>query len=129
MLHLASKTLQKGPLICTAQWTIECTIRNLKQEIQQPSNYLANFANKGLQHTCVNALLVAFPELDDSNFLLPTTALNLENRYALLHKHDKTSVLPSHKTGAAILDFLGLYGGVAFYYLIGKLLTVLGKRN
>ena len=29
VLHLVPKTFLKGPLICYAQWTMECTIRNL----------------------------------------------------------------------------------------------------
>ena len=93
--------------VCTAQWTIECIIGNLKQEIRQPSNYLANFANEGLQCAYVNALLAALPELDDSRPSLPTTALDLGDGYAFLRKRDKLPVLPSHGTGPAILDFLG----------------------
>lgn len=107
VLHLASETLQKGPLICTAQWTIKRTIGNLKQEIRQPSNYLANFTNEGLRRARVNALLAALPELDDSRPSLPTTALDFGDGYALLQKCDKLPVLPSHGTGPAILDFLG----------------------
>ena len=110
VLHLASETLQKGPLICTAQWTIERTIGNLKQDIRQPSNYLTNFANEGLRRARVNALLAAFPKLDNPTSLLPTTALNLGNGYAFLRKCDRTPVLPSHGTSAAILDFLGQPG-------------------
>ena len=106
VLHLAPETFQKGPLICTAQWTIERTIGNLKQQIRQPSNYLVNFAKEGVRRARVNALLAALPELDNSQKGLPSGALDLGGGYALLRKRDKSPVYPSHGTGGAILDFL-----------------------
>ncbi|KAG1841458.1 hypothetical protein C8R48DRAFT_620168 [Suillus tomentosus] len=46
--HLAPETIQKGPPICYAQWTMERTIGNLGQEIRQPSNPHANLSKEGL---------------------------------------------------------------------------------
>ena len=106
ILHLGPETFQKGLPICTAQWMIERTIGNLKQEIRQPSNYLQNFAMEGLQRARVNALLAALPELDDSIRGFPLGAEDLGDGYALLQKCDKIPVLPSHGTMGAISQFL-----------------------
>ena len=40
--HQVTKAVQKGPLLCYAQWTMEHTIGNLAQEIWQPSKPFAN---------------------------------------------------------------------------------------
>jgi hypothetical protein len=42
--HLVCETVEKGPLICYFQWTMEHTIGNLGQEIRQPSNPYANLS-------------------------------------------------------------------------------------
>ena len=107
IVHLGPETFQKGPAICTAQWTIERTIGNLKYEIRQPSNYLANFANEGLRRARVNALLAMLPELDDATPRLPPSAVDLGDGYALLSKSDRYPVYPSHGTGGAVAVFLG----------------------
>ena len=107
IVHLGPETFQKGPAICTAQWTIERTIGNLKYEIRQPSNYLANFANEGLRRARVNALLAMLPELDDAKPRLPPSAVDLGDGYALLSKSDRYPVYPSHGTGGAVAVFLG----------------------
>ncbi|KIO02210.1 hypothetical protein M404DRAFT_148484 [Pisolithus tinctorius Marx 270] len=57
VLCLITETLQKGPPVCYAQWTMEQTIGNIGQEICQPSNPYANFAQEGVHHCQVNALL------------------------------------------------------------------------
>ena len=111
VLHLAPETFQKGPSICTAQWTIERTIGNLKQEIRQLLHYLANFAKEGVRRARVNALLAALPDLDQSEANhLRTIVVNLGEGYVLLHKRDKVPVLPSDGTGGAIWEFLGRNG-------------------
>ena len=48
VVHLVPKAIQKGPPICYAQWTMECTIGNLGQEIQQLSKPYANFTHEGV---------------------------------------------------------------------------------
>ena len=98
ILHLAPQTFQKGPPICSAQWTIERTIGNIKQEIRQPSNYLVNFMKEGVRCARVTALLAALPELADSHPRHPNGSFDLGNGYILLRKCDKNPVLPSHGT-------------------------------
>ena len=46
--HLAPDTVRLGPGVYTSQWTLERTIRNLGEEIKQPSNPYVNPANCGL---------------------------------------------------------------------------------
>ncbi|KIK74095.1 hypothetical protein PAXRUDRAFT_85022, partial [Paxillus rubicundulus Ve08.2h10] len=46
VVHLVVEAIQKGPPICYMQWTMERTIRNLGQEIRQPSQPYANLARE-----------------------------------------------------------------------------------
>jgi hypothetical protein len=97
---------QKGPGICTAQWTIERTIGNIKQEMRQPSNYLVNFMKEGVRRARVNALLSALPELIDSPPELPKHSLDLGNGHIFLRKCDRTPIQPSHGTAHAIITYI-----------------------
>lgn len=109
VLHLGPETFQKGPPICTAQWTMERTIGNIKRQIRQHSTYLANFSREGLRLARVNALLAALPELNtfsNVNSTLPARSLDLGNGYALLRKRDKQPVIPPGDTYAPIWEFL-----------------------
>ncbi|KAG2349710.1 hypothetical protein BDR05DRAFT_972677 [Suillus weaverae] len=82
-------THQTSPPICYAQWTMECTIGNLGQEIQQPSQ----------PYCMVNTLLSTMPNLDKPHKCLSDTAADLgEDRYAKL---------PVGEEAQAISDFLG----------------------
>jgi hypothetical protein len=100
ILHLAPQTFQKGPGICTAQWTIEQTIGNIKQEMRQPSNYLINFMKEGVRCARVN------PELIDSPPELLKHSLDLGNGYIFLRKCDRMPVQPSHGTAHAIITYI-----------------------
>ncbi|KAF9218516.1 hypothetical protein BS17DRAFT_666846, partial [Gyrodon lividus] len=84
VLHLAPKTIQTGPPVCYAQWTMECTIGNVKYNIWQHKNYQANFAQQGIQHRRINALLAVLPDLDETQKTLPCGAADLEDSYTLL---------------------------------------------
>lgn len=44
MDHLASEIVCVGSLSALAQWTMECTIGNLGQELRLPSNPYANLS-------------------------------------------------------------------------------------
>jgi len=49
VVHLVSETIFKGPPICYAQWTMECTIGNLGEQIRQPSKPFANLSREGVR--------------------------------------------------------------------------------
>lgn len=65
-----------------------------------------NFVNEGLRRAHINALLAAVPELDDSAPHLPSTAIDADNGYFLLHKSDKEPINPPDDTREAIWEFL-----------------------
>ncbi|KIJ57914.1 hypothetical protein HYDPIDRAFT_184253 [Hydnomerulius pinastri MD-312] len=107
VIHLAAETLQKGPPICYAQWTMERTIGNLKYDIRQPSNYQENFARLGVRRAKVNALLTAIPTLDDTKKGLPYGAISLGDGFVLLRKRDRNFVNPPDGTAQVISNFIG----------------------
>ncbi|KAJ8579693.1 hypothetical protein M405DRAFT_712474, partial [Rhizopogon salebrosus TDB-379] len=105
--HIISETIQKGPPICYAQWTMERTIGNLGQEIRQPSKPYANLSREGVRRCKVNTLLSVIPELDEPPKGLPEGAVDLGDGFALLRKRDKTSKNAVGVYAHAITTFLG----------------------
>ena len=89
LLHLAPKVTRIGPPICLSQWTMECTIRNLGEEIQQPSNPYANLSQHRLLRCQVNALTAMIPDLSPSPPSLPQGAIDLGQGYILLYTQDR----------------------------------------
>ena len=85
VLHLSAEIICKGPPICYAQWTMELTIGNVKTDMQQPSNYQANFMQQEIRITYINTLLSFLPTLKP-NPLLPCGSADLGNGYVLLCK-------------------------------------------
>ncbi|KAI6008097.1 hypothetical protein F5J12DRAFT_782341 [Pisolithus orientalis] len=92
--HLASEAVCVGLPICSSQWTMEHTIGNLGQEIQQPSDPFSNLAQQGIHRCQINALMAMLPNLDptseDAN---PCASEDLGNGYLLLPKHDKHAIV------------------------------------
>ena len=86
--HLASKAARVGSPICSSQWTMECTIGNLEQEIRQPSNPFANLTQQSIRRCQMNALKAMLPELNPQSSSIPRGATDLRNGYILLLKHD-----------------------------------------
>jgi hypothetical protein len=43
-MHLPHEVIRLGPPICSSQWTLECTIGNLGEEIKQHSNPFSNLS-------------------------------------------------------------------------------------
>ncbi|KAG1884126.1 hypothetical protein F4604DRAFT_1919969 [Suillus subluteus] len=97
----------KGPPICYAQWTMERTIGNLRQEIRQPSCPYANLSQEGVQRCQVNTLLSIMPELDGPAKGLPTGAVDLGDGFTLLRKRDRYTFSPVGGAAQAILNYLG----------------------
>jgi hypothetical protein len=105
--HIVAETVQKGPPICYAQWTMERTIGNLGQEIRQPSRPYANLSQEGVRRCQVNTLLSVMPELDEPSKGLPMGAVDLGDGFALLRKRDRNTFGPVGGAAQAILDYLG----------------------
>ena len=89
LLHLASEVTRIGPPIYSSQWTMERTIGNLGQEIQQPSNPYANLSQRGLLRCQVNALTTVIPDLQSRGPTYPRGAINLVGGFALLRAQDR----------------------------------------
>ncbi|KIK15659.1 hypothetical protein PISMIDRAFT_16356 [Pisolithus microcarpus 441] len=106
VLHLVTEAMHKGPPICYAQWTMECTIGNLGQEIRQPSKPYENLAEEGVRRSRVNALLAVMLELNDETKGHPMGSI-LGGGYVLLSKRNKRPWLPTGKEAHAISDFTG----------------------
>ncbi|KAG1777804.1 hypothetical protein EV702DRAFT_1197011 [Suillus placidus] len=106
--HYADEVCTKGPLICASQWTMEHTIRNLVEEIRQPSSPYANLAQRAIHRAQVNALKSMMPCLDDSNDVttLPRGANNLGNGYVLLRCQDHVACPTSVPEGCTVHNYI-----------------------
>ncbi|KAG1726517.1 uncharacterized protein EDB91DRAFT_1061568 [Suillus paluster] len=107
--HLASECTRVGSPICSLQWTMECTIGNLRQEIRQPSNPFSNLAQQGIQRCQVNALMAILSHYNKSCDSLPRGACDLGESYVLLRKSDKRPItLPPGSAEAVVISvYLG----------------------
>jgi hypothetical protein len=104
--HLAPEVTRVGPAICSSQWTMERTIGNLGQEIQQPSNPFANLSQRGLQRCQINALKAMIPDLDPPPPDVPQYAKDLGDGFVLLCAKDKVSQTVQTCERDALLSYL-----------------------
>src|SRR6266702_576407 len=89
LLHLPREVVRLGPPVCSSQWTLECTIRNLGEEIKQHSNPFANLSQRGIRRARVNALKAMIPDLDeDCGHSLPRGSKDLGDGFVLLRARD-----------------------------------------
>ncbi len=91
LVHLPREVICLGPLICSSQWTLECTIRNLGEEIKQHSNPFTNLSQRGIRHAQVNALKAMISDLDldrSTKEDLPCGSKDLGNSYLLLRARE-----------------------------------------
>jgi hypothetical protein len=91
VVHLLSKVICIGLPICSSQWTLECTIGNLGEEIKQHSNPFANLSQCSIRHARVNALKAMIPDLEQTKAAedLPHRAMDLGDGYVLLHAQEE----------------------------------------
>lgn len=106
--HLASEAARVGSPICSSQWTMERTIGNLGQEIQQPSDPFSNLAQQGIWCCQVNALKAMIPHLDPPENTNPRASADLGNGYTLLAKRDKYITMVHGDEARVIAHYLGL---------------------
>lgn len=90
--HLPREVIRLGPPVCSSQWTLERTIGNLGEEINQPSNPYANLSQRGIRRARVNTVKILFPDLapdrKDVNSL-PRGAKDLGDEFVLLRAREK----------------------------------------
>ena len=92
LVHLPREVTRIGPPICSSQWTLECTIGNLGEEIKQHSNPFANLSQCGIRRARVNALKAMIPDLDTNgnvNEYLPQGSKDIGHGYLLLRAREE----------------------------------------
>ncbi|KAG1890997.1 hypothetical protein F4604DRAFT_1876202 [Suillus subluteus] len=63
LTHIGPETVNKGPPICSSQWTMERTISNLGQEIRlHNSSIYANLSQRAVRRCQVNAIKAIIPD-------------------------------------------------------------------
>ncbi|KAF8830953.1 hypothetical protein HHX47_DHR1000343 [Lentinula edodes] len=82
------ETLWMGPGIIYSQWTMEWTIGNLGEEINQHSVPYANLSNCGVRQAQINALKSMIPDIDPIQTSLPWGSQDIGNGYVLLSARD-----------------------------------------
>jgi hypothetical protein len=107
LLHLAPEVTRIGSLTCLSQWTMECTIRNLGEEVWQLSNPYVNLLKCGLLRCQVNTLTVMIPNLGPPPPSLPQGAIDLGKKYVFLCARDRYDCLMHLQEAGALLHYLG----------------------
>jgi hypothetical protein len=109
--HLASETLQVGPLICSSQWTMENSIGNLTATIKSDVRPYMNLSEKATVRAQVNALKSMVPSLLDPDYgkesYIAPTARDLGDKYVLLHPTAPTAQSLEDSENRALADYLG----------------------
>jgi hypothetical protein len=90
LVHLPHEVIHLGPPICSSQWTLECTIGNLGEEIKQHSNPFSNLLQHGIRHAHANALMAMIPDLDveRTTNALPHSSRDVGGGFVLLHPRE-----------------------------------------
>ncbi|KAJ3756995.1 hypothetical protein EV360DRAFT_71506 [Lentinula raphanica] len=86
--HMPHEVLRIGPGIIYSQWTMERTIGNLGEEINQHSNPYANLSNCGIRRAQINALKAMIPDIEPSTKPLPRGAQNIGDGFVMLRARD-----------------------------------------
>jgi hypothetical protein len=92
LIHLSQEVIHLGLPICSSQWTLECTIGNLGEEIKQHSNPFTNLSQHRIRWAHVNALKALIPDLvmdGPTVESIPCTAKDLGNGFVLLYACEK----------------------------------------
>jgi hypothetical protein len=105
LVHLAPEAVQIGPGVYSTQWTMEHTIRNLGEEIKQPSNPFANLLQWEIRHSQVNALKAMIPDLEPDSDTLPRGSNDIGDSYVFLRARDGAACLIDGVAGATIREF------------------------
>ncbi|KAJ7574951.1 hypothetical protein C8J56DRAFT_1064098 [Mycena floridula] len=85
--HFPGETTRIGPPLIYSQWTMECTIGNLGEEIKQHSDPYSNLAQHALRRCQVNAIKAMVPDIKPPE-TSPAYAEDLGGGFILLPKQD-----------------------------------------
>jgi hypothetical protein len=112
MDHLTPEIVHVGSLSALAQWTMECTIGNLGQELRLSSNPYANLSQQGVKWAQLNTLWSIKPNLGIS--LKPKANQKFYVKagagYVLQHPCNSTPCIVPNSEAEAIQEFAALMG-------------------
>jgi hypothetical protein len=85
LTHIGPETVNKGPPICSSQWTMERTIGNLGQEIRlHNASVYSNLSQRATCHCQVNAIKAIIPSIEPSPITYPKGSEDVGQGYILL---------------------------------------------
>jgi hypothetical protein len=105
LLHLAPEVARVGPGSLYSQWTMERTIGNIGEEVNQESDPFVNLSERGLRRTQVNALKSIIPGLDHSKDN-PHGSMDLGDQYLLLRARDESAHYIDGEAGRLIRVYI-----------------------
>ena len=106
---MPQEVIRLGPPICSSQWTLERTIGNLGEEINQHSNPFANLSQRGILWARANALYAMVPGLssDDSpDKHVPRGAEDIGDGFVLLRTREGKASPLRECEAEALREFL-----------------------
>jgi hypothetical protein len=109
LMHFPHEVIHLGPPICSSQWTLKRTIRNLGKEIKQHSNPFANLSQHGIRRTWANALMAMILDLDlewTTKAALPQSLRDVRGGVILLRPRESASHALQVYKAAALQDFM-----------------------
>lgn len=105
--HIAPETANKGPPICSSQWTMERTIGNLAQEIRlHNSSVYANLSQRAARRCQINAIKAFIPCIEPLSSALPRGSQDLGQGYVLLRRRERSPHATRTCEANAILSYL-----------------------
>ena len=84
---------------------MECTIRNLREEIKQPHNPFVNLSQQGICCLQVNAFKAMIQDLELDSDTLPHGSNDIGDSYVFLRARDKTACFVDGVVSAALQKF------------------------
>jgi hypothetical protein len=112
LIHLGLEVPQLGPPSLYSAWTMERTIRNLGEEIRQPSNPYANLSERGLKHCQVNVLRAMLSQLQGGKGSVfgPRGSMALGGGYMLLRAQERMPHTYDGVIGVSITAYMATHG-------------------
>lgn len=105
LLHMASETVQVGPVPLTSTWPMERAVGFLGLQIKQPSDPYHNLSEQGVRQCQTNSLLSAYPQLERKKAALPQYSEPLGGGYILLHALERTPRRHEGSVGQVLREY------------------------
>ncbi|TBU22478.1 hypothetical protein BD311DRAFT_742970 [Dichomitus squalens] len=106
LVHLIPENICVGPAWLHSQWPLENAIGNLTAEIGSHSKPYENLSLRGLRRVQISALVMMFPETLEDPEVLPRRAVDLGDRWVLMHPTARTAKLVPDINAIALHAYL-----------------------